>query len=124
MTDRNAGKAWRTNTLPTSLPANVNSFLDRCVDRMGASPEYAFALAHPEGNVQALIKAQMQIAAPIAPVGKTLADYQADGAFNAGAISLAQLYLSQYHQLMANGTSEAAATATAVTDVKESARLL
>jgi hypothetical protein len=134
-----------SNLIPPTR-ASVNNSLDRCVDKMGASPEYAWAMAHPEAKIpgDSLAYAKMGLmqvfvwtGSPgagdqrlafhggIGPAVPILAspDQKSEDVFQTEAVTLAGAYRELYAQMLNNGSSEAQATASAVSEVKADARI-
>jgi hypothetical protein len=137
-----------SNLIPPTR-ASVNSSLDRCADKMAASPEYAWAMAHPEakfsgddlgfaraGLMRVYVwpgspgdQGQKVLAfpppgsgQPLTPMGES-PQQQGEDVFQAEAVTLAGAYREIYSQMLKSGSSEAEATAGAVDEVKTDVRI-
>jgi hypothetical protein len=121
------------------------SFIDRCVNKMGGSPEYAWAMAHPEAKFTSgdpIVLGEMGLlyvfvwpgspgagnqqvlkfgTPPFSPMAET-PDEKAEDVFQSEAILLANAYRAKEARLRGQGVSDADATAAAVAEVKADAR--
>lgn len=139
--------AQSTSATPkTAAPMAASDFIDRCVNAMGSSPEYAWAMKHPEikpvgdplsyarsGLIQVFawptspgFKHQRLMPGPsigpVVPISPT-PEQESDDVFQTEAVILANTYHQFREQAIQGGASETAATAAAVDEVKSDARI-
>lgn len=112
-----------SNLIPPTR-ASVNSSLDGCADKMVGSPEYAWAMAHPEARV-AIGIAETGVPVALAFPGSpgTLAQTHAEAIYQTEAVALVGLYRQQHAQTLTGGSSETQAAASAEDAVKAAARI-
>lgn len=131
---------------PRATPFDRKAFLDQCVNKMGASPEYAWAFAHPEERMPGDPVAQAETGVlydfawpgspggagpvvafhasvgPETPIGQS-PNQEAENIFQTEAVILAGAYHEVYDRLVSKGSTEADAKGGAVAEVTKDARI-
>jgi hypothetical protein len=120
-----------SNLIPPTR-ASVNRFLDSCADKMIASPEYAWAMAHPEAKEpigiaeSGVIIDRVWPGSPADNRQRTIArstTQKVEDIYQTEAIALASAYRTIYSQTMNNGLPGGDATAAALREVKADVRI-